>query len=54
MRAATNRGTHNTTTTDELRATTLLCRNDLAYPSPVCMGLFDSLVSALGGVQPVP
>jgi hypothetical protein len=38
----------NTTTTDELGATMLLCRNDLAYAPSGRMGLFGLLVAALG------
>jgi hypothetical protein len=43
-----------TTTTDELSATALFCRNDLGYAPPGRMGLFGALVATLGIVQPVP
>jgi hypothetical protein len=43
-----------TTTTNKLRAKTLLCRDDLAYPPSGRMSLFGPLVAVLGIMQPVP
>ncbi len=43
-----------TTTTNKLRATTLLCRDDLAYPPSGRMSLFGPLVAVLGIMQPIP
>ena len=43
-----------TTTTDKPVATTWLDRDELAYPAPGRMSLFDAHIEMLGVQQPVP